>query len=81
VDGKFEHKRPGDSFVDDTTMVTTNDDTIMEPVPVEEEALTWSEEELIAKMHDIIKFFLDVLQVIGGDLAPAKCARYLICHR
>jgi hypothetical protein len=53
----------------------------MEPVPVEEEALMWSEEELIAKMQDIIKFFLDVLQVPGGDLAPAKCVRYLIYHR
>jgi hypothetical protein len=80
VDGKIEHKRPGDSFVDDTTTVTTNDDTTMEPVPVEEESLTWSE-ELIAKMQDIIQFFLDVLQVTGGDLAPAKCAWYLICHR
>jgi hypothetical protein len=50
VDRKVEHKRPGYSFVDDTTTVTTNDDTTMEPVPVEEEELTWSEEELIAKM-------------------------------
>jgi hypothetical protein len=32
-------------------------------------------------MQDIIQFFLDVLQVTGGDLAPAKCAWYLICHR
>jgi hypothetical protein len=81
VDGKFEHKTPVDSFVGDTTTGTTNDDTTMEPMPVEEEALTGGEEELIAKMQDIIQFFLDVLQVIGGDLAPAKCAWYLICHR
>jgi hypothetical protein len=81
VDGKVEHKIPGDSFVDDTTTGTTNDNTTMEPVPVEEEALMWSEEELVAKMQDIIQFFLDVLQVTGGDLAPAKCAWYLICHR
>jgi hypothetical protein len=32
-------------------------------------------------MQDIIQFFLDVLQVTGGDLAPVKCAWYLICHR
>jgi hypothetical protein len=81
VDRKVEHKRPGDSFVDDTTTGTTNDDTTTEPVLVEEEALTWSEEELIVKMQDIIQFFLDVLQVTGGDLAPAKCAWYLIYHR
>jgi hypothetical protein len=41
----------------------------------------WSEEELIAKIQDIIQFFLDVLQVTGGDLAPEKCVLYLICHR
>jgi hypothetical protein len=29
VDGKVEHKRPGGSFVDDTTTGTTNDDTTM----------------------------------------------------
>jgi hypothetical protein len=73
VDRKVEQKRPGDSFVDDTSTGTTNDNTKMEPVPVEEEALTWSEEGLIAKMQDIIQFFLDVLQVTGGDLAPVKC--------
>jgi hypothetical protein len=33
----------------------------MEPVPVKEEELTWSEDELVAKMQDIIHFFLDVL--------------------
>jgi hypothetical protein len=65
VDVKVEHKRPGDYFVDDTTSGTTNDDTTMEPVPVEEEALTWSEEELITKMQDIIQLFLDVLKVTG----------------
>jgi hypothetical protein len=81
VDGKIEHKRPGDSFVDETRTGTTNDDTTMEPVPVEEDVLAWSEEELIAKMQDIIQFFLDVMQVTGGDLAPAKCGWYLICHR
>jgi hypothetical protein len=29
VDGKVKHKRRGDSFVDDTTMGTTNDDNTM----------------------------------------------------
>jgi hypothetical protein len=53
----------------------------MEHVSVEEEALMWSEEERIANMQDIIQFFLDVLQVTGGDLAPAKCVWYLIYHR
>jgi hypothetical protein len=32
-------------------------------------------------MEVIIQFFLDLLQVTGGDLAPEKCAWYLIGHR
>jgi hypothetical protein len=31
-------------------------------------------------MEAIIQFFLDLLQVTGGDLAPEKCAWYLIGH-
>jgi hypothetical protein len=47
VDGVAEHVRPGDSFVEDTTTGVTNDDTRMDPVPVEVLDLTQSEEELI----------------------------------
>jgi hypothetical protein len=32
-------------------------------------------------MEVIIQFFLGLLQVTGGDLAPEKCAWYLIGHR
>jgi hypothetical protein len=32
-------------------------------------------------MEEIIQFFLDLLQVTGGDLAPDKCVWYLISHR
>jgi hypothetical protein len=81
VDGVEEHVRPGDSFVDDTTTSVTNDDTTIEPVDAEFTALTLSEEELIGKMQTIIQFFLDLLQVTGGDLAPEKCVWCLICHR
>jgi hypothetical protein len=81
IDGVDEHVRPGDSFVDDTTTGMTNDDTTMDPVPVELLDLTQSEEELIGKMQNIIQFFLDLLQVTGGDLAPGKCVWFLICHR
>jgi hypothetical protein len=77
-----EHVIPGDSFVDDTTTGVTNDDTTMDPVPVEVLDLTQIEEELIGQMQNIIKLFLDLLQVTGGDLAaPEKCVWFLICHR
>jgi hypothetical protein len=32
-------------------------------------------------MQFTIQFFLDLLQVTGGDLAPKKCVWYLIAHR
>jgi hypothetical protein len=81
VDGVEEHVRPGDAFVDETTTGVTNDDTTMEPVDVEVTELTLSEEELMGKMQIIIQFFLDLLQVTGGDLAPEKCVCFMICHR
>jgi hypothetical protein len=81
IDGEEEHIRPGDSFVDDTMMGTTNDESELEPVSHVISDLTSSEETLIAKMEEIIQFFLDLLQVTGGDLAPEKCVWYLNSHR
>jgi hypothetical protein len=68
--GVEEHIRPGNSFVDDTTTGSTNDDSGLEPVSTDQAELTTSEESLVAKMEEIIHFFLDLLQVTGGDLAP-----------
>jgi hypothetical protein len=70
IDGVEEHIRQGDSFVDDTTTGTTNDDPGLEPVSTDKSELTTSEETIIAKMEEIIQFFLDLLQVTGCDLAP-----------
>jgi hypothetical protein len=81
IDDKEEHIRPSDSFVDDNTTGSTNDDSELEPVSHDMYKLTLSEETLIAKMEEIIQFFLDLLQVTGGDLAPEKCVWYLISHR
>jgi hypothetical protein len=80
VDGVEEHVHPGHAFVDDTTAGVTNDDTKMEPVDAEVTALTLSKEELIGKMQTIVQFFIDFLQVTGGDLAREKCVWFLICH-
>jgi hypothetical protein len=54
VDGVSEHIRPGDSFVNNTKTGVTNDDTTIDPVPVEVSDLTQSEEELIGHMQIII---------------------------
>jgi hypothetical protein len=81
INGEEEHIRPGDSFVDDTTTGSTNDNSELELVSHDISDLTSSKETLIAKMEEIIHFFLDLLQVTGGDLAPEKCVWYLISHR
>jgi hypothetical protein len=65
-----EHVPPGDAFLDDTTTGVANDDTTMESVDVEVTELNLIEEDLIGKMQMIIHFFLDLLQVTGGDIAP-----------
>jgi hypothetical protein len=43
IDGEEEHIRPGDSFVDNTTTGSTNDDSDLEPVPHDISELTTSE--------------------------------------
>jgi hypothetical protein len=72
--------RLGDSFVDDTTPGTTDDDVTKEPVSIEKKELTSEEEPTVKRMEYIIQFFFDLLQVAGGDLAPEKCVWYLIAH-
>jgi hypothetical protein len=80
VDKSKISTQPGDSFVDDTTTGTTDDDVTKDPVPIKEKELTGDEEAMVKRMEDIIHFFLDLLQVTGGDLAPEKCVWYLIVH-
>jgi hypothetical protein len=80
IDGEEEHIRPGDSSVDDTTTGTINDDSKLKPVSHVISDLTLSKETLLAKMEEIIQFFLDLLQVTGGNLSPEKCVWYLVSH-
>jgi hypothetical protein len=71
----------GDSFVDDTTTGATYDNHNLDPISSTVRGLTEEEDSLVARMEVIIQFFLHLLQVTGGDLAPEKCAWYLIGHR
>jgi hypothetical protein len=81
IDGEEEHVMPGDSFVDDTTCGVTYDDITAEPVSSAALELVERKEELIEKMEYIMQYFLDLLQVTGGDLTPEKCAWFLIAFR
>jgi hypothetical protein len=81
VDNSKTNTRPGDSFVHDTTNGVTPYDTAREPVPLEGKDLKTDKIELIEQMQVTIQFFLDLIQVTGGDLTPEKCMWYLIAHR
>jgi hypothetical protein len=54
IDDVEEHISPSDSFVDDTTTGTTNDDPELEPISTDRVELATSEETIIAKMEQII---------------------------
>jgi hypothetical protein len=72
--------KAGDSIVDDTTTGSTNDDSELEPVFHDISELTSSEGSLISKTEEIIQFFLDLLQVTGGDLVMSFICASVINH-
>jgi hypothetical protein len=76
-----KHTRPGYSFWDNTTNGGKHDDVLGEPIDMSEQELKEEEEKLVAKIEEIVKNFLDFLHVTGCDLAPEKCAWYLISHQ
>jgi hypothetical protein len=81
VDEEMTDTHPGDSFVEDTTTGATYDNHNLKPIPFSVSELTQEEEGLVAIMEEIIQFCINLLQVTGGNLAPEKCAWYLIGHR
>jgi hypothetical protein len=81
IDGKTTEKRPGESFVDNMNTGATDNNHHLEPIPSSVSEFTQEEKGLVTRMEEIIQFFLDLLQVTGGGLAPEKCEWYLIGHR
>jgi hypothetical protein len=57
-----------------------NDDTTMDPVPVEVTDLTRSEDALVGQMQTILTFFLDLLQVTGGYLDTVSVMNMLLVN-
>jgi hypothetical protein len=70
VYGKMTDAHPCDPFVDDTTTGSIDDNHHLEPIQFSVRDLTPEEDGLVARMEEIIKVFLDLLQVTGGDLEP-----------
>jgi hypothetical protein len=74
VNGTSTHMKPGGSFVDDTMRGVASDDMHADPTLSCIDNLTPEEDLHVVRMEEIIQFFLDYLQVTGGDIAPDKCA-------
>jgi hypothetical protein len=74
VDKSTISTRPGESFLDDTKTGTADDNVTKDPVPIDEKELTSDEEAMVKGMEDIIQFFLDLLQITGGDLASENAS-------
>jgi hypothetical protein len=69
VDVNTTSPHPFNSFEDDMTTCTTDDDHHPEPISCLVSDLTPEEESLVARMEEIIQFFIDLLQVTGCDLS------------
>jgi hypothetical protein len=54
INGTSNTTRPGESFVDDTTMGATKDECTAEPTDKDIKELTDEEEKLVAQIEDII---------------------------
>jgi hypothetical protein len=52
------------------TTCPIDDDQHLKPISSPVSDLTLERESLILRMKEIIQFFLDLLQVSGGDIAP-----------
>jgi hypothetical protein len=58
----------------------TYDNHHLEPISSSVRDFTPEEESMVARIEEIIQFFLYLLHVTSGDVAQEKCAWYLIGH-
>jgi hypothetical protein len=80
VSKQCQHERICEGFIDDTGLGTTHPySTAITQSTIK--ALTIEERELHTKANGILRFFLDLLTVIGGDLHSGESACFLMFHR
>jgi hypothetical protein len=80
VSSKVVHKRIGEGLIDDTGLVVSAQAST-EIISSHVKRLSNYEAALFARMNRMIQFFLELLQVAGGDLNISKCACFTIFHR
>jgi hypothetical protein len=80
VSSNIIHKCIGEGQIDDTGLVVSSQSST-EITPTRTKRFTKDEDLLFARMQKIIQFFLELLQVSGGDLNISKCACFTVFHR
>jgi hypothetical protein len=67
-----QHKHVGEGLINDTGLTASTHSS--------SETTLSDESTLLLKMQKILQFFLEPLQVAGGDLNIAKCACFTVFH-
>jgi hypothetical protein len=74
------HKRIREGLIDDTGLVVyTQASTEITPTRVKR--FTTDEDILFDRVSNMIQFFLELLQIAGGDLHISKCACFTVFRR
>jgi hypothetical protein len=68
INGKMTETHLCDSFVGNVTTVETYDNHRTKQIPSSVTELTQEEEGIVSIMEEILKLFLDLLTLTGGDL-------------
>jgi hypothetical protein len=80
VSNKIVHNHIGEGLIDDTgVMVSAQSSTEITSTRVK--YFTPDEDVLFSRMKKMIQFFLELIQVAGGDLNISKCACFTVFHR
>jgi hypothetical protein len=80
VSNKIIHKRIGEDLIDDTGLVVSSQSST-EITSTRVKRFTPDENILFSRMKKMIQFFLELLQVAGGDLNISKCACFTVFQR
>jgi hypothetical protein len=80
VSSNIVHTGIGEGLIDDTGLVVYSQSST-EITSTRVKRFTPDEEFLFSGMKKMIQFFLELLQVAGGDLNISKCACFTVFHR
>jgi hypothetical protein len=80
VSGTIQHKRAGEGLIEDTGLAySAQSSTEISSTTIKD--FSPDESILFEKMQNMLQFFLELLQVEGGDINISKCACFKVFGR